>query len=296
MERSGTADLPTPSAPARFQAFVVRKTQEAACALLRPLVTLDDRSHLGNLQPVGNAWTRSLDDGDFHLPETPRDRPGISLVFVQSREGNTGVSNPEELGGGATDKHLIYEGLSRVGADAVLAGAATATGDVFFSVWHPQLVALRSDLGLPRHPAQIVVSGDGRVDFDALLFNAPGVPVFLIAGDKCWARSAAVVASRPWIQIVRLTGTLRDAVAHLRAAHGITRISAVGGRSTATALIDEGLVHDLCLTTTPSRAGERDTPFYTGTRRPTLDVIVTKRDRQDPKALTFEHSALRRSR
>src|SRR3712207_8639295 len=53
--------------------------------------------------------------------------------------------------GGATDKHVIYEGLSRVAADAVLAGAGTVRGaQLIFSVWHPELVALRSGVGLPR--------------------------------------------------------------------------------------------------------------------------------------------------
>ena len=28
--------------------------------------------------------------------------PAVTLVFVQSREGNTGADNPEELGGGDT--------------------------------------------------------------------------------------------------------------------------------------------------------------------------------------------------
>jgi hypothetical protein len=31
----------------------------------------------------------------------------------------------------------------------------------FFSVWHPELVALRESLGLSRHPAQVVVSKRG---------------------------------------------------------------------------------------------------------------------------------------
>jgi hypothetical protein len=47
--------------------------------------------------------------------------------------------------------HLIYEGLSRVAADAVLAGAADSDRQVLFSVWRPELVALRETLGLPRH-------------------------------------------------------------------------------------------------------------------------------------------------
>ena len=69
-------------------------------------------------------------------------------MFVQSLDGNTVADDPSDLGGGDTDKHLIYEGLSRVAADAVMAGAATvAGGKIVFSVWHPELVRLRSALG-----------------------------------------------------------------------------------------------------------------------------------------------------
>ena len=53
--------------------------------------------------------------------------------------------------------------------------------EALFSVWHPELVALRSSLTLPRHPAQIVVSRHGRLDFNALLFNVPDLRVFVIA-------------------------------------------------------------------------------------------------------------------
>ena len=88
-----------------------------------------------------------------------------------------------QFGAGATDKHLIYEGLSRVAADAVLVGARTVHPEAFFSVWHPELIALRESLGFPRHPAQVVVSKRGHVDLASLLFNVPDVPVFLIGGE-----------------------------------------------------------------------------------------------------------------
>ena len=73
------------------------------------------------MRAIGNAWSRLHYDGDFYLPALPRDVPAVSLVFVQSRDGNTASPHPERLGGGAADTHLIYEGLSRVAADAVLA-------------------------------------------------------------------------------------------------------------------------------------------------------------------------------
>ena len=74
-------------------------------------------------------------------------------------DGNTGAADPSTLGGGRDRQALIYEGLSRVAADAVLSGAETLRGgDMVLSVWHPELVALRRSLGLPRHPVQVVAT------------------------------------------------------------------------------------------------------------------------------------------
>ena len=153
------------------------------------LVTVEDRSSEWPVTGIGNAWSREYFDGPFYLFAAPRDRPAISLVFVQTRDGNTGASNPEDLGGGPTDKHLIYEGLSRVAADGVLAGASSVGHSVFFTVNHPELVALRLELGLPRHPAQMVISNDGNFDLSARVFTTPDVPVFLLAGDAASGKS-----------------------------------------------------------------------------------------------------------
>ena len=144
---------------------------------IRRLVTIEDHSKAFPVTPIGNAWSRRYYDGSFHLFDPPPTGPAISLVFVQTREGNTGAANPADLGGGPTDLHLIYEGLSRVAADAVLAGASSAGHNVFFTVHHPELVALRLELGLPRHPTQMVISNEGRLDLSARIFTTPEVPV-----------------------------------------------------------------------------------------------------------------------
>jgi len=106
---------------------------------------------------VGNDVTRQHFAGDFLMSPAEDELPAISLVFVQSREGNTVAQNPADLGGGDTDLNLIYEGLSRVAADGVMAGARTATGRVLFSVWQPDIVDLRYALGLPQ--VSVVVVG-----------------------------------------------------------------------------------------------------------------------------------------
>jgi riboflavin biosynthesis pyrimidine reductase len=279
----------------RFEQFVERKTREASTAWIEPLSTIVDRRDDGRTFGIGNAWTRRLYGGDFGLTVRPARETALSLVFVQSSDGNTGAADPASFGAGATDKHLIYEGLSRVAADAVLAGAGTVHAGAFFSVWHPELVALRQTLDLPRHPAQIVLSKRGSVDLDAMLFDVPDVPVFLIAGEGGATRLERWLQARPWIRLVHLPADdLASTIVRLRVEHGIRRISAVGGRFTATRLVDAGLAQDIYLTTAPRRGGEPGTPWYTGTMPPQLDVMTAKRWRGDGADVLFEHGLIRR--
>ena len=260
---------------------------------VRRLITIEDHSAQFPVLGIGNDWSREYFDGPFYVYHAPPRYPAISLVFVQTRDGNTGASNPEDLGGGPTDKHLIYEGLSRVAADAVMTGAGSAGHSVFFTIHQPELVALRQELGLPRHPAQIVMSHSGNFDLSARLFTTPDVPVFLLAGDPCIQKVGVEIAKRPWITLIGITDDLRGAFARLRHEYGIGRISSVGGRHAATSLVDAGLVQDIYLTTSAIDGGEPDTPWYVGDHSPALDVIVRKKeDAESP--IRFEHFAIRR--
>lgn len=130
-----------------FQHFAARKTREAATASIERLSTTFDRRDDSRVHGIGNDWSRLHYGGEFGLVRPGGQQTAVSLVFIQTKDGNTGGPDPSAFGGGATDLHLIYEGLSRVAADAVLAGAGSVHRDAFFSVWHPNLVALRASLG-----------------------------------------------------------------------------------------------------------------------------------------------------
>jgi hypothetical protein len=109
-----------PPATGAFAAFAQRKEQAAVSAALEPFKTIADHSASLPLEAVSSEFTDALLDGPFfQSPVLPGPAPSISLVFVQSRDGNTEAHDPSTLGGGETDKHVIYEGLSRVAADAV---------------------------------------------------------------------------------------------------------------------------------------------------------------------------------
>lgn len=258
----------------RFEEFEDRKTSEARGAAIAPFVTdvghgRPDGRH-GRPQglhyvELGNEWSRKMFDGPFYLsPSTSGDLPSTNLVFVQSRDGNTATNDPSTLGGGEADKHLIYEGLSRVGADAVLAGARTVrSGNLVLSVWRPELVALRASMGLPRHPAQVVATLQGLPLDEGLMFNVPELRVILITVARAADAMREALKARPWITLVVMDDPLdlRNAFRELRRL-GIERMSCIGGRTLAWPLIDAGLVQDVYLTTGTKAGGEPGTPFY----------------------------------
>jgi len=278
----------------RFDQYCRARERAAAAAVLPPYRTEAVHVELGDFRAIGNAWSRALFDGDFYRTSCKEDIPVTNLVFVESRDGNTGAHDPSMLGGGQTDKHLIYEGLSRVDADAVLSGATTARSDeLVFSVWHPQMVALRLERGRTRHPAQVIVCSRSAPRFEtALMFQEPELPVFLVTTSDAAASLRLQVATRPWIQVIDAGQPLsmRAALRDLKG-RGIETVSAIGGRTTARALLREGVVHDLYLTTAAKEGGEPGTPLL----EEPIDAhaVVIKRGTGPEEGVRFVHYAMR---
>lgn len=288
----------------RFATLVARKEEEAGAAALSPFATDTTIDGRGLLR-VGNEWSERLFDGPFFMSPPPSNMvPAVSLVFVQSADGSTGAADPSALGGGDTDKHLIYEGLSRVAADAVLAGAETIRGsDLLFSVWHPELVRLRETLGKPRHPIQIVATLRGLPFDRTLLYNVPDLRVVVMTIPSVAEAMRESLSERPWITPLVMESRkdvargfqpsdqpdMQPAFETVRRL-GIERVSCVGGRTIATTLIDARLVQDLYLTTSATPGGEPNTPLYP---RP-LDTrrIVRKRGTGADTGVTFEHRVI----
>jgi riboflavin biosynthesis pyrimidine reductase len=274
-----------------FETFAARKIAEASAAEILPFANERDDPD-ASLVAIGNDWTRRMFGGSFYLSPLRDDGlPTTNLVFVQSRDGNTVAKNPSTLGGGEADKHLIYEGLSRVAADAVLAGAETVRGGkIVFSTWHPELVRLRESLGLPRHPVQIAATLRG-LTLDGLLFNDPSLRVIVLTVAACSEQMTTALAERPWISLVAMpsAGDLAFAFRRLREL-GIARVSCVGGRTLAGQLLDAGLVQDVYLTTSAKSAGEPNTPFYA---KPLAGrEVVRKRGTGSDAGVRFEHLTL----
>jgi riboflavin biosynthesis pyrimidine reductase len=282
----------------RFTDYCQQKTAAALKASIPGFTTVAISDPLpAGLVGVGNDWSRRLFDGSFYrsAPAGQQHMPAVSLVFVQSSDGNTGAEDPSTLGGGETDKHLVYEGLSRVEADAVLAGAATAADDdVVFSVWHPEFVRLRAARGLPRHPVQIILTGRGHLPIErALVYNEPALRVIVIASTAGAAVLERPLRARPWIEVIDAGEPvdLRRALS-LVYERRITVISAIGGRRAAAALFAANVVGDLYLTTAPHPGGEPNTPLFTR-GMPPHQFVLEKAGEGIERGVRFQHVLFR---
>jgi riboflavin biosynthesis pyrimidine reductase len=279
----------------RFDRYCRRKAAAAVNAAVPGFSTVTVAHPLPTgLVAIGNEWSRRLFDGLFYrsVPDQQQRMPAVSLVFVQSADGNTGADDPSTLGGGETDKHLVYEGLARVDADGVLAGAATAAGDdTMFSVWHPEMVRLRAERGRPRHPAQIILTERGDLPVHrALLYNEPSLRVIVIASTPGAAVLERRLPGRPWVEVID-GGQPVDVRRALSALYdrGISVISAIGGRRAAMSLLEANVVAELFLTSSPRPGGEPGT----GLVLPPHRGLLEKAGKDGERGVRFHHLLFR---
>ena len=124
-----------------------------------------------------------------------------------------------------------------------------------------------------------------------MIFNVPALPVVVLTVRAGLEVMRAGLAARPWITPVVMAhetdlGSAFQALKRM----GINRISAVGGRTMATALIDAQLVQDLYLTTSPRTGGEPNTPWYP--RALSTAIVLRKRGSGAGAGVVFEHRGM----
>jgi riboflavin biosynthesis pyrimidine reductase len=259
--------------------------------------TLLDKSELLPVESViTDSWSHQLFDGNFFRSKPKDDGlPQLSTVFVQDKNGNTDTAsgNPGDLGGGETDYHLIYEGLSRLDADGVMAGANTIRGmGKIFSVWHHNFFKIRKKFASSLFPAQIIVTASGNIDIEnELMFNLPDIRVFVITTENGANQLGKKIGDRSQVSIISTGEKIKyhDALQMLKS-FGINKISVVGGRTTVSELFDQGFISDLYLTKTPLETGLENTPFYVGKKglQP-MKLVLQKEGKGSERGVMFEH-------
>ena len=199
------------------------------------------------------AWSDLLDlygtDGgtDGEADGEARLRAG----FVLSVDGGAAVAGGSRGLQSPADQ-AVFAALRAV-SDAVVVGAGTARLEGYRAVRvRPEGRQWRSTHGRAASPTLVLVSRSLELDPSDACFTGPAVVVTCAAADP--GRRAAleqvtdvVVAGQDDVDLPAAVRTLHD--------RGLRRLLCEGGPTLLSALLDAGLVDELCLTTSPVLLG-----------------------------------------
>ena len=205
------------------------------------------------------AELEHLHGGGFALPEDC-----LYANFVATLDGIVAIppmprSNEFIADGSDADRFLM--GLLRAHADAVLIGSgvlrasprSTWRAEAIFPSASDAYAELRRNLGIPPEPEIAVVTGSGAIDPAHPVFEAPSV---VLTSDAGGARlqgvlpdTASVVAlgAAELIPSSAIVGALRE--------RGHRRVLCEAGPHTFGGLLEDGVVDELFLTTSPLLVG-----------------------------------------
>lgn len=186
--------------------------------------------------------SREIDDAD--LPDLyDVAGPHLRAGFVASVDGAVAVDGRSGALGSPADK-AVFRTLRTV-SDAVLVGAGTARAEDYGPItYSPSAAAWRAAHGRSPGTPLVVVSRSGEIPADARYFHGP-VILAVPEGVAVPETSAEVVRTVDPIELV--------AALHER---GFTRLLCEGGPGLLTALLQAGVVDELCLTISPVAVGE----------------------------------------
>jgi len=201
---------------------------------------------------------RDIDDTELErLYDYPSElsRPWVQVNFVSSPDGAVTVGGKSHGLSGPADKKVFM--LGRTLADVILVGAGTATIEGYAGVQAGEVrAAARARLGLAPVPPIAVVSRHASIDSASDLVSSPLVPtiVFTCAAAPAARLEALAAAGADVVVTGDSDVNLSIALAELDK-RGLRRVSCEGGPHLFGALIEAGLVDQLCLTVSPKLAG-----------------------------------------
>jgi riboflavin biosynthesis pyrimidine reductase len=230
---------------------------------LEPLYDADGEGH--GMLPSELAALYGL----LRFPPHPG-RPYVIANFVTSLDGVVSLSVPGQAGGGPIsgfnphDRMLM--GLLRAAADAVVVGAGTLRS-VPSHVWtapyiYPALAGpyqtLRTMLGKPSPPLNVIITGRGEIDPTLRVFQSGEVPVLIVTGTQGSKRIRGLRLP-PSIQVVAVEDAGRLSARSILDAVGRVRSSDVllveGGPHLIGDFFAESCVDEQFLTLAPQVAG-----------------------------------------
>ncbi len=189
-------------------------------------------------------------------------RPWLRANFATSIDGAVADSSGVSAGVSSPDDKRVFA-LLRALCDAVLVGAGTARTEGYGPVKvRESMTDLRQEAGLTLPPRLVVVTASGRLDPRSPMFTEAPADARTIVVTSSQAPEDNVTALETVADIL-IAGEdgvdLHDALNQL-AGLGLHRLLCEGGPTLFGDLLHEGLVDDLCLTTSPLVVGRGSPP------------------------------------
>ena len=212
----------------------------------------------------------------YALPD--RTHPTVRMNFVQSADGAATLGGRSGRLGGETDRTLMQ--VLRAMADVIVVGAGTVRAEGYGGVSvGDEDTGWRTDHGLAAQPALAVVSAGLQLDpGDAVFAEAAVRPVVITQADAPAARRAALEAVADVVTCGEDAVDLR-AMLGAFARRGWTQVLCEGGPHLFGALLDAGLVDEVCVTLAPR---------FTGGSAGRIDRGASERDRRFSLAHAIE--------
>jgi riboflavin biosynthesis pyrimidine reductase len=213
--------------------------------------------------------------GQLRFP-TREDRPWVVSNFVQSIDGVVTLDSGKTGGGpvsGGNEHDRIVMGILRSVADAVIVGAGTLRS-VPKHLWTPEYVypgfegefqALRSSLGKPPHPLNVIVTAAGELDPGFAVLSQEDISVLIVttaAGAKKASKAAPnakviAVSNDDRVGPRAILGAVREVTQNGQTA-GAQLFLTEAGPKLMSQFLEERLVDELFLTVAPQVAGRED--------------------------------------
>lgn len=214
---------------------------------------LDNATYLTRGEGSGDRPPQLSDDDLRSLYGYPPalERPWVRVNFVSSLDGAVAVDGHSAGLGTPADKRVF--GLLRELADAIVVGAGTARAENYGGArTSDERAARRRSVGLSAVPPVVVVTASGRLDPSSRLFTDTSVPPLILTSERADADHLTHLrAAGGDVEIVAENEVSGDAIVAALQRRGLRRVLCEGGPGLFGTLTTEGVVDELCLTTTP---------------------------------------------
>lgn len=208
------------------------------------------------------------------METAPSQLPEVAVNFALTWDGRISTRNRTRADfSSPRDKHRLLE--IRASGDAVLVGRITQeTEQMGMGIADPALQAGRVARGAAPEPLRVVVSGSGRIDPNARLFQSGHAPVLVFSTLKMAEATRLALEGKATLHLEAGSVNLRGMLQTLRSRYGVRRVVCEGGPTLLRSLLEKNLVNEINVTFCPLVFGGNEAPTLTGGPGPFLPAAM----------------------